>query len=150
MQDKSCLSRAACLVHPYEAFSWMMAALWEHPITYICINVSSHATDDDSAAMAVSAPKAGKPLQVNNGVRGLNWAVIPVNVALDVWVWSDTPWFLQSRWASISSLIVSLTDTSLMTSDLAVLQTDCDIDMRTAMEEDCCPILFCKQQTNIV
>ncbi len=34
--------------------------------------------------MAVSAPKAGKPLQMNNGARGLNCAVIPVNVPLDV------------------------------------------------------------------
>jgi len=43
-----------------------------------------------------------------------------------------------------------LTETSLMTSDLAILQTERDIGMRTAMEEVCYPIPFCKQQTNIV
>lgn len=50
----------------------------------------------------------------------------------------------------LKSKFVSLTGTSLMTSDLAICQTECDIGMRIAMVQVCYPLLLSKQQTNMV
>ena len=50
----------------------------------------------------------------------------------------------------LKSKFVSLTGISLMTSDLAICQTECDIGMRIAMVEVCYPLLLSKQQTNMV